>query len=201
MAGLVGYDQHKVETTSKAQFSNTKVEVVMALDITGSMGWNISGSSITKLQALKTASQSAIDTLFKDETSPRPHSPRPRALFGSRQCGTDHQFDRDDRGHRMDMHGCRGWNRQCSYGTTYPDCVRERTGTEAYTDAFAASSAKVGSSAYNCPSAEIVPMSTDTTMLKNQISGFSASGCTAGTHRDRLVLLHDVVEVEFRMAG
>ena len=179
MAGLVGYEQHRVETTSKAQFSNTKVEVVMALDITGSMGWNISGSSITKLQALKTASQSAIDTLFKDESSPDriqlglvPYSESVNAAPIISSIETT----------GVTGWTCTGpwWNRQCSYGTTFPDCVRERTGTQAYTDAFATSSAKIGSSGYSCPSAEIVPMSTDTTMLKNKINGFTASGCTAG---------------------
>ncbi|WP_421856517.1 pilus assembly protein TadG-related protein [Oricola sp.] len=179
MAGLVGYEKHKVETTSKAQFSNTKVEVVMALDVTGSMGWNISGSTTTKLQALKTASNSAIDTLFQDEDSPDririgliPYSEAVNAAPVIDKIETTGVYKRV----------CSGgwWNRYCYYQTVYPDCVRERTGSQAHTDAFANSSAKIGSSAYSCPSSEIVGMSADKTMLKNKINAFTASGCTAG---------------------
>ncbi|MFY7852690.1 MAG: ubiquitin-activating E1 FCCH domain-containing protein, partial [Brevundimonas sp.] len=62
-------------------------------------------------------------------------------------------------------------------------CVSERTGTNAYTDA-APSTAYVGtnypSSSNPCPSATIMPLSSDKTALKAQINNYTVGGSTAG---------------------
>jgi Flp pilus assembly protein TadG len=62
-------------------------------------------------------------------------------------------------------------------------CATERTGTEAYTDA-AASTAYVGrgytSSANDCPTNEIVPLTSDKTTLKDAVDDLSIGGSTAG---------------------
>ncbi|ATC33424.1 pilus assembly protein TadG [Caulobacter vibrioides] len=62
-------------------------------------------------------------------------------------------------------------------------CVSERTGTQAYTDA-APSTAYVGtnypSSSNPCPSATIMPLSSDKTALKAQINNYTVGGSTAG---------------------
>lgn len=62
-------------------------------------------------------------------------------------------------------------------------CVSERTGAQAYTD-VAPSTAPVGanypSPSNPCPSAQITPLTTDRTALKNQIDSFTADGSTAG---------------------
>jgi len=62
-------------------------------------------------------------------------------------------------------------------------CVSERIGAEKYTDA-APSSASVGrlykGSGNTCPSASIVPLSTDKAALKASIDTYAASGSTAG---------------------
>lgn len=67
---------------------------------------------------------------------------------------------------------------------TLGNCVSERIGTNAYTDA-APSTAFVGrnydSKSNNpCPSATITPLSSDRTALKSAISSLSATGSTAG---------------------
>ena len=180
LTGIVGYDNHRVEASSKAKFSNTEVEVAMALDITGSMNSKISTySTKTKLQTLKDAAKDAIDTLFLDTgTEDRirvalvPYSEAVNAapvIDGIETTG-------------VSVRKCSGWwyNRTCWYETQYPDCVRERTGTEKFTDHFADSTAKIGSSAYNCPSSTIQPLSEDKTALKNEITNFNGGGCTAG---------------------
>lgn len=63
------------------------------------------------------------------------------------------------------------------------NCVSERIGAQAYTDA-APSSALVGrnypSSANVCPSAAIMPMTTDRSALNGRISSLTAAGSTAG---------------------
>ncbi|MDO8297517.1 MAG: ubiquitin-activating E1 FCCH domain-containing protein [Caulobacter sp.] len=62
-------------------------------------------------------------------------------------------------------------------------CATERVGMNAYTDT-APGSSPVGrmytSNGTGCPSAQIVPLSTDKTALKAVISGLSATGATAG---------------------
>lgn len=63
------------------------------------------------------------------------------------------------------------------------DCVTERTGAQAYTDA-APSSARVGrnypGSSNPCLTDTILPLSSDRATLKNRIDGFRAEGSTAG---------------------
>ena len=62
-------------------------------------------------------------------------------------------------------------------------CVSERTGAQAYTDA-SPSSARVGFNYANssnvCPTAEILPLSSNTTAIKNLINSLSDDGSTAG---------------------
>jgi len=62
-------------------------------------------------------------------------------------------------------------------------CVSERTGPKAYTD-FKPAPHPVGfnypASNNPCPSSMIVPLSSDKTMLKNQIDAFQVGGSTAG---------------------
>lgn len=64
-------------------------------------------------------------------------------------------------------------------------CVSERTGREAYTDAAPDASARVGrnypsTSGNPCPSATIVPLSSDRSLLKSRIRDLSVVGSTAG---------------------
>jgi Flp pilus assembly protein TadG len=62
-------------------------------------------------------------------------------------------------------------------------CVSERTGAQAYTDA-SPSSARVGFNYANssniCPTASILPLSSNTTAIKNLINSLSDDGSTAG---------------------
>lgn len=58
-------------------------------------------------------------------------------------------------------------------------CATERLGTEAYTDA-APGVAKVGWHYGSCPSAAVMPLSSDKTALKNHIGTLTDSGSTAG---------------------
>lgn len=181
MAGIVGYENHRVEASTKAKFSNTEVEVVMALDITGSMGSKISYySSDTKLDTLKNAAKNAVTTLFTDTGS------EDRIRVGlvpySASVNVAPVIDK--------IQTTAATKRVCSYSyyygytchwvTFYPDCVYERNGTQKFTDAFADSTAKIPRSANTCPSAEIMPLTDNETALKNRINSFSANGSTAG---------------------
>jgi len=178
-AGIVGYNNHRIDAESKAKFSNTEIEVVMALDITGSMGDRIGGwGTPTKLSALKDAANLGLDTLFdgasvgdRIRVGLVPYSEAVNAgpVIDKIQTTGITVCDRY-RGNGS----CRRWR------TDYPDCVAERTGSDKYTDAFATSSAKITSSEYSCPTAEIVPLTTNKATLASEIDDFSAGGCTAG---------------------
>lgn len=184
MAGIVGYDNHRVEASTKAKFSNTEVEVVMALDITGSMGDKISYySSDTKLDTLKKAAKNAVTTLFTDTGTedrirvglvPYSASVNVAPVIDKIQTTPAQEYKCQSTGW--------GWRRRttCWWETTYPDCVYERNGTQKFTDAFADSTAKIPRSTNTCPSAQIMPLTDNETALKNRINSFSANGSTAG---------------------
>lgn len=63
-------------------------------------------------------------------------------------------------------------------------CVSERTGAQAYTDAAPNASARVGrnypSSGNPCPTATVLPLSSNKSTLKTLISGLSVAGSTGG---------------------
>ena len=64
-------------------------------------------------------------------------------------------------------------------------CVAERTGSQAYTDAVTNAAARAqfnysGTSGNRCPSAPIIPLSSDREGLKAAIDSFSVAGSTAG---------------------
>lgn len=181
MGGLVGYNEQRVDVLSKAQFANTNVEVVMALDVTGSMGSAISyGSSTTKLAALKNASQSGIDTLLGDGSNDRvrvglvPYS----EAVNIGNYRNDIEVSND---YVCTEYGYSGSGFYCKNGYyKSTKCVRERTGTYNYSDTFANSSAKIPLSDNACPNAQITPLSNNPGNLKGKISTYSAGGGTAG---------------------
>jgi len=179
MAGVVGYENHRVEATSKAKFSNTEIEVAMALDVTGSMDSRISGTYTKRITALKSAATLAVNTLLADDGTDNvirvglvPYSEAVNAAPVIDDIETTGLTKRKCSGY--------GYSRTCWWETTYPDCVAERTGPEKHTDKFADATAKITSSDYSCPSAQIMPLTDNDTALNNRIDSFSTGGWTAG---------------------
>jgi Flp pilus assembly protein TadG len=182
LAGVVGYDNHKVAASTKAKFSDTEVEVAIALDITGSMSWNISYWDHTKrITALKSAAELAITTLFTDDGS------TDRIRVGLVPYSTSVNVTPIlDKIEVTPVTACVKYrkNGSCKTWDTFdPVCVHERTGPQQYTDAFADSTAKIGGSnkyEYTCPSAQIEPLTENEDLLKNRISALTTGGNTAG---------------------
>jgi hypothetical protein len=176
LAGVVGYENHRVEATSKARFSNTEVEVAIALDVTGSMGSRISwGSSKTKLKAMQDAAKDAIDILLADADTE--DSVRVGLVPYSASVNVSPVLDKIETTPAVVCYGP-SWDRKCY--NQWTDCVHERTGTYKYSDKFADSTAKIGRSALTCPSAKIMPLTENVTALKNRVNNFNADGATAG---------------------
>lgn len=150
---ITGRDIRTVATGSKAQFSNTQIEVAMALDITGSMR----GS---KIAALKTAATNGVEKMFDAP-------------------GADDRVRIGLVPYAATVDASPVIN-QINYTGTSNGCVYERTGPQRYTDAFASPVHPVGGTTSNCPGAQILPMTNNETIIKNRINSFGTGGCTAG---------------------
>jgi Flp pilus assembly protein TadG len=159
LSKLFSDDTQTVSTSSKGQFSNTKIEVAMALDVTGSMGNWLPGSGQTKIDALKGAATNAVGLMMAAPGA----DDRVRIGLVPYAATVDASPVIDEINYT---------------GTSY-GCVYERTGPQRFTDAFASALHPVGGTT-TCPGAEIVPMTNDETLLTNRINGFGVGGCTAG---------------------
>lgn len=62
--GIIGIDQIDVAASTEVTVGEKKIELVMVLDNTGSMGWN------GKIGALRNSAQLMVDTLFEGEAQP-----------------------------------------------------------------------------------------------------------------------------------
>lgn len=159
LSRVFGDDDRTVATGAKAQFSNTKIEVAMALDITGSMGAWIPASGETRIQGLKKAATKAVDMMFAapgaDERVRIGLVPYAATVDASPVIG------------------------EIDYTGTSNGCVYERTGPKRYERDFASPLHPVGGTT-SCPGAEILPMTNDDVLLKNRINAFGTGGCTAG---------------------
>lgn len=62
---LIGIDTLDVNATSVATHAASKLEIMLVLDITGSMTWNLSSGG-TKIAKLRTAAKDFIDTVLAD---------------------------------------------------------------------------------------------------------------------------------------
>ena len=196
MLDLIGMTDIKVTTTTVVDHSGWNVEAAIALDITGSMA----GSRLT---ALKTAAKDFVDTVVQDVQSPYTSkvalAPYSNAVFvgstmaplvrgaASSSCTTYgcSSFSFTDNASGSCSNNLNtGSNKNTICRWNINNCVVERTGADAYTDATPAAgrwlSANYRYSGDPCPSSTIVPLSDNTTTLKNSINGYTAAGNTAG---------------------
>ncbi|MGB0959997.1 MAG: pilus assembly protein TadG-related protein [Halocynthiibacter sp.] len=66
---LLGVDELVSKVNSRVAQSSSSLEVAMVLDVSGSMGWSVSGSSKSRIKVLKEATNDFIDILIpKDNT-------------------------------------------------------------------------------------------------------------------------------------
>lgn len=162
--------------------ASQNVEVALVLDVTGSMGG-------TKITDLKSAAKELVDLIVKDVQTPyytkvalvpysmgvnvtATYATTVRGAYTNGTCTTA---------------GCQKYTFTSASGSsktnTISNCVSERTGTQAYTDA-APATALVGRNYPNtgnpCLSSAIVPLSSSRTSLKASIDTYSAQGSTAG---------------------
>ncbi len=185
---IFGTDSIEIFATSEATLSSRDVEVAMVLDITGSM----SGSRIADLRV---AANELIDIVVQDLQEP----------FYSKVALVPYSSAVNVGAYADAVRGPYTAGATCTYPTAptcetfefqrasdgdwiefdISACVTERTGAQAYTDA-APSAALVSPhfpppGTYNpCPSAEIMPLSSNKTALHAAINGLTTGGSTAG---------------------
>jgi len=179
--GLAGIDTMELTATTSIKCGAKHLELSLVLDVTGSMGSRVNG--IRKIDSLKTAANDVFDIFernmqlgaarialvpFSEAVNVGPTlAPVVRGNKPSRK-----RFRRRSSGHY----------RYSTYRLT--NCVTERTGAQAYTDAAPGSGSYVGPM-YNyrssCkPSQQVVPLTNDTAHLRTIINNLVASGSTAG---------------------
>jgi Flp pilus assembly protein TadG len=162
--------------------ASNNIEVALSLDVTGSM-------SGTKITDLKAAARELVDLVVQDQQSPfytklaivpysaavnvgSAYAAGVRGAYASGTCTTP---------------GCASYRFTNVNGNqktfAISNCVTERAGGEAFTDA-APATAFLGrnypASGNPCLASNVMPLSTDRTALKGKIDGLSAAGSTAG---------------------
>lgn len=146
-----GFD---VALASTTDFDFGEADIAFMIDVSGSM----SGSK--KIGALKTAMKDAVDTLLAVSVN---GSVRIALAPYSTAVNAGSYADKATGGLPKDG----------------DDCVTERSGAHAFTDA-SPTVATLRDDAGWCPKASIVPLTDNAKTLKNEIDDFSASGYTAG---------------------
>ncbi len=184
---VLGRYSTDISATTEATLSSRDVEVSLVLDITGSMA----GQRIVDLRA---AASELVDIVVQDLQVPF-HSKVALAPYSvAVNVGS---YAGDLRGYYTNNTCTQPTDPTCRYyqfrrasdnnWTTHEisSCVTERTGPHAYTDE-APNLAPLGRNfpapgTYNpCPSATIMPLSSDKTALHSAISGLQPAGSTAG---------------------
>jgi len=178
---IAGYDGLDISSSASSVFEQTDVEVAMVLDVTGSM--RPSG----KLDALQAASKDLIDILL-----PRSNTRGMRIgivpYASSVNAGRYAQIVTNGN-NQVTTASLSGFNNLTNNVPTN-DCVSERNGREAATDA-SYRIAPLGShrdtvngkrsrERHHCPEARIQPLTNNSAMLKTTVNQFIADGFTAG---------------------
>jgi len=176
--GLAGIDTMEITATTSIKCGSKRLELSLVLDVTGSMGWYV--NSVKKIDSMKLAANDVFDIF---ERNMQLGAARIALVPFSEAVNVGPTLAPVVRGNVPSTKYFTKWN---GYHRTYyrTNCVTERTGAQAYTDAAPGTGSYVGPM-YNysssCkPSQQIVPLTNDINNLRSVISNLYASGSTAG---------------------
>jgi Flp pilus assembly protein TadG len=173
----------QISATSEVTVASRDIEVGLVLDVTGSMQG-------TRIADLRTAAAELVDIVVQDQQTPTyskvaliPYSMGVNVgSFAQQVRGSINSGTKTSPGwQNYTFTNANGDQRTLAIS----NCVSERTGAQAYTDAAPdQATTKVGrnyaSSNNPCLTNTIVPLSSDKAVLKSKISALQASGSTAG---------------------
>lgn len=162
------FDVMTVNATAKAQLvrevQGDKVEVSMMLDVTGSMGWTVTGGTGSRMDELKVAAKDLVNILVKhnDDNVRIALAPFARSVnvAGKYKKWTGLDPVSNDR-----------------------RCVVERQGTNRFTNekpSNANGKFEPYPNSWGCTTASIFPLSSNKTALINRINALPTDGGTAG---------------------
>jgi Flp pilus assembly protein TadG len=168
-SAVIGPDHKFIDMSveSQATYAINDIELGLVLDTTGSMGW-ASASGKPKIDELKVAAAKMFDILLPDGGAPGDTRIGIAPFAASVNAGP--------------------FANAVSHGASKDDCVVERVGTNAFTDAdpmpnneqlevIATSTFKNN---YSCPDGQVLPLTNDKDVLKAQVNGLNPKGSTAG---------------------
>ncbi len=177
MLGIVGMPEISLDVTSSIQCGAMRLELSLMLDVTGSMGSTVNGS--TKLNSLKTAAHDVFDIFERN------------MMYGSTRIALVPFSEAVNVGPilapivRGTVPSSKTFQRNNGAWRTWDvtTCVTARTGIDAYTDEAPGSSTFLNPmyKSSSCkPQQEIVPLTNNTAQLRTIVDQFYASGATAG---------------------
>ena len=159
---LAGVDRFNFQRDATVVYRIKKVELAMALDITGSMC-----DPCVKIEGLKQAAKDVVDQML-DGTHPP----------GSMKIAIAPYSAAVNAG---------SFAAAVSGGASIDGCVVERNTGDTFTDAGPSVGNRLGTQAssppnpnYSCPASSIVPMSEDRNLLRSKIDALATGGWTAG---------------------
>lgn len=160
LGGSLTPETIRVSNSATARSIQSKIDVSMVLDVSGSMG----GS---KLEALKSASKQAANLLL---SANEPGDIRVSAVSYATAVNAG-KYGRHAFGEDIDLDDESLW--------WVPGCVSERVGDGAWDDRAPGEDAWV-TPAIRCPSSTILPLTGDLDVFEENIDTFVANGGTAG---------------------
>ncbi len=188
---ILGENDITVSATSRAGLAlggnDKNLEVSLMLDITGSMAGQ-------KIEDLKVAAKDLIQIIVPDIQTE--HTARVALVPFSAAVNPGSTRVAVRGPNSSNTSNCpagnstSGWHKYQCYQDTRnrtvqvgrTNCVSERTGPEAFTDAAPSTPAKRLNAVFGgvCPTSTVVPLTTNKQTLINAINGFNADGWTAG---------------------
>lgn len=157
---LAGINVLNVSNVSEVTYSRFDVELAIVVDVTGSMG--------NDMEALREATQSAVDILLPSYVEPGKSKVKISLVPYSRGVNIG------------------SYATTVSNGEASNNCVTEREGAEKYTDARYNHAPNMqindyfGGGESSCPSSIMLPLTDDRDTLESTISALSSGGSTAG---------------------
>ncbi|MEO6607166.1 MAG: TadE/TadG family type IV pilus assembly protein [Aestuariivirga sp.] len=188
---LAGVNSIAVPVSVEVKKSGINLEVSLVLDNTNSMNTKSQGATNTPIVDLKAAAANFVNTVLPDTQGtfytkialvPYNNGVNPGATLAPLARGTiiTNPSTSTTPG-STNFKFTNAQNQSTTFGIT--NCVTERTGSKAYTDASAATY-PVGRGYYgssnNCSVTQMVPLTTDKTALTTALGNMSASNSTAG---------------------
>jgi len=184
-----GSSVYKVKVESAAKYSDQSMEVSMVLDVTGSMADSATGrrGGSSKISGLKTAAADAVHELLDGQD---PDNPRVKVAVvpyadsvnvGSSLAKSSVFVERTKADRKLDLSNSDPI--LAGFQSRPDDCATERKSDEQYTDDGPDVSMvhrDLLLARNNCPSAALVPLTTDETKLTDMIGQFTPGGFTAG---------------------